>query len=186
MLRTIPIKCEHSAVADPSELRPHPGNPNKHPKNQIRLLAKSIDTYGWRHPILVSKRSGLIIAGHASREAALLLECQAPVDTQDFDSDESELAVLLADNIIPELASLDNDLLDAGKDLLRAAEIDFETIGLEDIMLGDENKEIDFDDMDGLMKLSFQLPEDVYKRALQKLDEIDQDKNVAFMKLIDV
>lgn len=141
MLRTVPIKCEHSTVVDPSDLRPHPGNPNKHPKNQVRLLAKSIETYGWRHPIVISERSGLIIAGHARREAALLLECQAPVDKQSFDSDEAELAVLLADNIIPELASLDNDLLDAGKDLLRAAEIDFETIGLEDIMSGDEKND---------------------------------------------
>ena len=141
----IAIKCEHSTTADPSSLKPHPGNPNKHPKNQIRMLAKSIEAYGWRHPIVVSSRTGYIIAGHARREAALLLGCVAPIDEQVFDSDEAELAVLLADNIIPELATLDQDLLDAGKELLLAAEIDFETIGLEDLMDDDDEPDESID-----------------------------------------
>jgi hypothetical protein len=140
---TIEIKCEHSTTIDPNELKPHPGNPNKHPKNQIRMLAKSIEAYGWRHPIVVSSRSGYIIAGHARREAALLLGCVAPIDEQQFDSDEAELAVLLADNIIPELATLDQELLNAGKELLLAAEIELETIGLKELVKDDDDDDPD-------------------------------------------
>jgi len=127
----IQIECEHSDVADPNKLKPHPGNPNKHPKNQIRMLAKSIESYGWRHPIVISKRSGNIIAGHARREAAIQLGCPAPVDYQDFESDEHEIAVLLADNVLPELSFLDNEIFDEQKELLLAADIELESIGIE-------------------------------------------------------
>lgn len=127
----ISIECEHSDVADPNSLKPHPRNPNKHPKNQIRMLAKSIAAYGWRHPIIVSKRSGLIIAGHARREAALQLGCPVPIDYQEYESEEAEIAVLLADNVLPELAFLDNDLFDENKEFLLASNIELESIGIE-------------------------------------------------------
>jgi DNA modification methylase len=98
------------------DLRPHPKNPNKHGDEQIALLAKNIRHLGWRHPILVSAMSGYIVAGHARLEAAKLLNLAAvPVDAQPFASEADELAYLLADNRIAELADLQTAAL---KDLL--------------------------------------------------------------------
>lgn len=58
------IKCTYSELIDLTELVPHPRNTNKHPEKQIEVLAKLIKNRGMRHPIIVSKRSGFIVAGH--------------------------------------------------------------------------------------------------------------------------
>ena len=108
----IPVHCAHLRMADLISLRPNPRNPNKHSEKQIALLAKVIKHQGWRAPITVSKRSGLVVAGHGRLEAARLLGAsQVPVDEQDFASDEDELAHLVADNRLAELADADRAML---------------------------------------------------------------------------
>lgn len=113
----IPIYCAHDAMVATSVLEGNPRNPNRHPDEQIRLLAKIIVTQGWRAPITVSKRSGQIVRGHGrllAAQAAGLTFC--PVDYQDYESDEAEYADLVADNRLAELAELDRPTL---KDLLQ-------------------------------------------------------------------
>jgi len=89
-------------------LEAHPRNPNRHSQEQIALLARMIAHQGWRHPVTVSRQSNLVITGHARLSAAALLQLQeVPVDYQDFPSEEDELAHLVADNRIQELAHLD-------------------------------------------------------------------------------
>jgi hypothetical protein len=113
----IAVHCAHAAIVDWSTLKPHPRNPNRHPTEQIALLAKNIRALGWRHPVIVSKLSGYIVAGHARIEAAKLLNINAvPVDYQPFASTDEETAYLIADNRIAELAERDNAIL---KDLLQ-------------------------------------------------------------------
>lgn len=112
-----PVNCAHSMMAKVADLKPHPRNPNRHPPGQIALLAKNIAVLGWRHPIIVSKRSGLIVAGHARLEAAKTLGMkQAPVDMQDYESAADEMAVMVADNRLAELAEMD---LPGLKDILQ-------------------------------------------------------------------
>ena len=82
-------------------LVPHPQNPNKHTDKQIALLAKVIKHTGWRSPIVVSKTSGFIVAGHGRLEAAKLLNAgKVPVEEQDFKTEAEEFAHLGADNRI--------------------------------------------------------------------------------------
>jgi len=108
--RMIPVHCAHTRLADPNTLKPNPANPNRHSAHQIQLLASIIQEQGWRNPVTVSKRSGLIVRGHGRLEAALLIGCDViPVDEQDYASDAEELADLLADNRLSELAELDED-----------------------------------------------------------------------------
>lgn len=107
---SIPVHCAHTRLADPAALQPNPVNPNRHSAHQIQLLASIIQEQGWRNPVTVSKRSGLIVRGHGRLEAALLIGCAAiPVDEQDYGSEAEELADLLADNRLSELAELDED-----------------------------------------------------------------------------
>jgi ParB-like chromosome segregation protein Spo0J len=61
----IKIECAHDKIVALADLKEHPGNPNKHSLEQIKLLAKIIRVSGWRNPIVVSNRSGLITKGHA-------------------------------------------------------------------------------------------------------------------------
>jgi ParB-like chromosome segregation protein Spo0J len=107
---SIPVHCAHTRLADPASLQPNPVNPNRHSAHQIQLLASIIQEQGWRNPVTVSKRSGLIVRGHGRLEAAHLIGCAAiPVDEQDYASEAEELADLLADNRLSELAELDED-----------------------------------------------------------------------------
>lgn len=109
--QSIQIHCAFDKIVSVGELKPNPKNPNKHPADQVELLAKVIEKQGWRQPIKVSKRSGYIVSGHGRYEAAVLLDCFVPIDLQDYPSDEDELADLLADNRIAEMAEMDNKLL---------------------------------------------------------------------------
>jgi hypothetical protein len=128
----IPVHCACDEFADVESLKPHPKNPNRHPKSQVKLLARVIEKQGWRVPVTVSKRSGLMIRGHGRLLAALVLgKKQVPVDYQDYDSDEAELADLVADNKIAELADLNlPDIADILREI-DLGEFDLDLTGYE-------------------------------------------------------
>lgn len=108
----VPIYCAHDKVVPIAEVKPNPKNPNQHPEEQIELLAKIIKTQGWRAPVTVSTLSGLVVRGHGRLMAAqfLGLDC-VPVDFQNYSCYDAELADLLADNKIAELAEIDAKML---------------------------------------------------------------------------
>ena len=89
---------------------------------------------GWRHPIIVSKRSGFICAGHGRLIAAKLNGwTQVPVDYQDFESEAQEYAFLVSDNKIAELSETDNSLLASSISELEMQDLDFELLGFTDL-----------------------------------------------------
>jgi len=152
----IPVYCAFDELADIGSLKPHPRNPNRHPESQIVLLAKIIKAQGWRAPITVSNRSGYIVRGHGRLLAAQLLGVkQVPVDRQDYASDEEELADLIADNRIAELAEMDNTMLKDVLEELDTGAFDMDLTGfaedaLEDLMTqfhvqDEDDVEDDFD-----------------------------------------
>jgi hypothetical protein len=121
------VLCAHTSLVDPATLKPNPANPNRHSAHQIQILAAIIQEQGWRAPITVSKRSGLIVRGHGRLEAALLMGCEkVPVDEQDYANEAEELADLLADNRLSELAELDEADLKKVIEKLREADPSFD------------------------------------------------------------
>jgi DNA modification methylase len=132
----IPIYCAHDAVLAIDQLKPNPANPNKHPPEQIRLLAKIIKAQGWRNPIVVSNRSGLITKGHGRLDAARVLKTDtAPVDYQDYASEQEELADMVADNRIAELAEADRAMLRELAEHLDDGAFDMELLGFDEAAL---------------------------------------------------
>jgi hypothetical protein len=125
------INCTFTEMRDLVNLVPNPKNYNKHSARQIEMLAKIMNFQGWRHPIIVSKRSGFIVAGHGRLQAAQLLGWdKAPIDLQDFADEATELAFLVADNKIAELAETDHQMLiDISTEL--GPEFDSELLGLD-------------------------------------------------------
>ena len=108
----IPVFCRHDKMVDPAGLVSNPRNPNKHPESQIEILSRVIKTQGWRSPIVVSKRSGFIVKGHGRLAAAMLLAAKlVPVEFQEYETEASEWADLIADNRIAELSETNNDEL---------------------------------------------------------------------------
>jgi len=108
----VPVLCAHDALADVTQVNPNPRNPNTHPPAQIELLARVIAASGWRAPITVSTRSGMVVRGHGRLLAAQHAGwAQVPVDMQDYPDEATELADLLADNRLAELAEMDRGML---------------------------------------------------------------------------
>lgn len=138
--------CKFDELVPISGLKPHPKNRNRHPDNQIQVLAKILKERGWRHPVIVSKLSGLIVAGHGRVKAAEIAGLhEVPVQYQDFESEEQEYEFLIADNATALWAELDFHGIKLDLDGLKfGADLDF--LGLQNFSLGpieefDPNKE---------------------------------------------
>ena len=148
---TVPIHCAYAALVDPTDLKPYPGNPNTHPTEQLRLLTRAILERGWRHPIIVSKLSGRIVAGHARQTVAIAMRLpQVPVDYQAFTSEAEELEFVLSDNRLAELAEMDNAALKDALQKLDTGETDMDLTGYAQTALAElmeavppDNKAID-------------------------------------------
>jgi ParB-like chromosome segregation protein Spo0J len=152
-VEALKIKCEYTELVKINQLVENPKNANKHSKEQIERLAKILDFQGWRHPIIVSKRSGFICAGHGRLLASKLLNQESvPVDYQDFNTEAEEYAFLVADNEIARWAELDEEkFLEDLKDIDLG---DIELLGLKDIPtfkdleINNNSKELDLDEFD--------------------------------------
>jgi 16S rRNA G966 N2-methylase RsmD len=123
-----------------SKLVFNPKNNNKHPDDQIERLAKLIEHHGFRNPIVVSNRTGFVVAGHGRIMAARKLGItNIPVMYQDFDNEAQEYTYLTSDNAIASWAELDlslvnTEMLDLGPDF------DIDLLGIKDFELIAEEK----------------------------------------------
>lgn len=140
-------------MVEVDKLITHPRNYNKHPAKQIEMLAKIIKYQGQRSPLVVSKRSGFLVAGHGRLEAVKFLGWeQVAVDYQDFENEAAEHAHMIADNKISELAEpdhllLEEMILDLGTDF------DLELLGMTEQLnqikeLENKSSELDLDSFD--------------------------------------
>lgn len=157
------IKCEGTLV-DVQTLVENPKNPNKHGDKQIKMLSKIIDYQGQRLPIVVSKRSGFIVAGHGRLQAIKMLGWdKCAVSYQDFDSEAQEYAHMIADNKIAELAEHDDNLMIEG---IKELDIDdFELLGLSDFTFLNLDAELDdkqkSEDVENKFIIEVQFPNDM-------------------------
>ena len=154
----INIYCKYDELVNPKSLKNHPKNRNKHGQDQIDRLAELYQYHGIRHPIIVSKLSGCIVAGHGRKLAALRAGIkEMPVVYQDFESSEAEYAFIQADNAIAlwaelDLSAINTDLADLGPDF------NIDMLGIRDFKL-DLNEEVEgHSDPD-------EVPEDVPTKA---------------------
>lgn len=112
-MQDIVIHCKYDKLIPIETFIPHDKNANKHPKEQIDLLAKLIRFQGVRHPVIISKLSGKCVSGHGRFEAMKQLGFQnIPADFQDFEDVHQELAFLVSDNKIQELAETDEKMIE--------------------------------------------------------------------------
>lgn len=153
----IEVWCSYDKLLPIEELLENPKNPNTHPQNQIELLAQNIRYHGWRHPITVSKLSGYIVAGHGRLQASKELGVSiVPVEYQDFESEDNELAVLVGDNRLAELSTLDLNSLSDIVEQFKVNDFDtilagFDSTDLESLLEGNDS---DFQDEDNDKELS--------------------------------
>lgn len=168
----IAVYCAHDKIVETDSLVGNPRNPNKHPKEQISALAKIIKRQGWRHPIVISNRSGFVVKGHGRLLAAIeLAVSEVPVDYQDYESEASEYADLMADNKIQELSELDMKMsAEILKDIKDSGDIELEISAFTEDALNEllaqtqdsEAKEDNFDVDAAAEKEPFVKPGDIW------------------------
>lgn len=195
MIGDIPVFCAYDEIIDIGKAIPNPKNPNSHPKSQIELLAKIIKAQGWRQPITISNRSGLIVKGHGRLSAAILLNAdQVPVDFQNYATEAEEIADLTADNRLAELAEMNTTMLadiladfDTGEmplDLTGYTEQDLEGI-LESITGADDAEPNDQDNEHEQPLPPMTKPGDLWLLGRNRLLCGDATKEEDFERLMD-
>jgi len=132
------------------ELIPYELNAKIHTPEQVARIAKSINDFGWNQPIVVDK-SGVIIAGHGRRLAAIKLGmAKVPVWVRDDLDDDQARALRLADNRVAEgdidteifrreLETLEYDL----SGIFDEKELDFGTLDLGEMDTGSFIEDVD-------------------------------------------
>lgn len=131
----IKIRSKDISIVPIVKLVLNPKNNNKHPTEQIERLAQLIEFQGFRNPVVVSNRTGFVVAGHGRIEAAKKLGIKdVPVMFQDFENEAQEYAYLTSDNAIASWAELDlsavnTEMLDLGPDF------DIDLLGIKDFVI---------------------------------------------------
>ncbi len=129
---------------DPRDLTPYKGNARTHSPEQIAQIAASIREFGFASPILLKDDETQIGAGHARREAALLLGLTSvPTITLHGLSESKWRAFVLADNKLALNAGWDEDVLRAELSALTELEVDLSSLGFDDAELADLFREHD-------------------------------------------
>lgn len=114
-----------------SKIKPNPKNRNNHSKEQIERLCKIIMYQGFRNPLIISNRSGYLVAGHGRLLAAKELGIkEVPVIYQDFDDEDQEYTAAVSDNAISSWAELDLSGINA--DIPELGPFDIDLLGIKD------------------------------------------------------
>jgi DNA modification methylase len=111
-----------------AKIKPYERNPRIH-RDAVAAVAKSIEEFGFRQPIVVDKK-GVIIVGHARFQAAQQLNLErVPVHVAADLTAAQVKAYRVADNQTGELSDWDLKLLGLELADLRKAEFDLSTLG---------------------------------------------------------
>ena len=134
-----------------TKLKPHPENP-RHTEAAIGPVARSIEAFGFRVPVLVNKEY-TILAGHVRVEAARRLGLKTvPVIMHEDLTPDQERAFLIADNKTATYAEFDFEKLTAIMSELSEAGFDLDSIGFDpeelDVMLSGAGGDGDLSDLE--------------------------------------
>lgn len=117
------------------QVHPYPGNPRQISEQAVRKVAASLQTYGWRQPIVVDE-DGVIIVGHTRHKAALYLGMPfVPVHVARGLSPEKVKAYRLADNRTGEEAKWDPTALSVDLQDLKDLGFDLDLTGFDPVEL---------------------------------------------------
>jgi len=109
-------------------LRPYQNNQKIHTEKQIQQIANSINEFGFKQPLVITKDNEIII-GHGRLEAAKILGmAEVPCIVADDLSEAQIKALRIADNKLNMDTGFDEDLLQLELKELEGLEFDFSDI----------------------------------------------------------
>jgi len=115
------------------EIRPYDKNPRIIPQAAVDAVARSIQAFGFRQPIVVDGQ-GVILAGHTRYKAAQQLGlAEVPVVWQTDIDEIRAKGYRIADNKTAEISAWDRDQLDKEvQDIAAQCDFDIKDLGLAD------------------------------------------------------
>lgn len=115
------------------EIRPYDKNPRIIPQAAVDAVARSIQAFGFRQPIVVDGQ-GVILAGHTRYKAAQQLGLtEVPVVWQTDIDEIRAKGYRIADNKTAEISAWDRDQLDKEvQDIAEKCDFDIKDLGLAD------------------------------------------------------
>lgn len=135
------IKCLYDKLVNPKSLKDNIKNRNRHGQDQIERLAELYKYHGVRHPIIVSNLSGMIVAGHGRKLAAIRAGIkEMPVVYQDFKDADAEYAFLISDNSIAEWSELDFSGINLDVENL-GPDFNIDMLGIKDFTIDPSDKD---------------------------------------------
>jgi hypothetical protein len=128
------IKATSIVMVPINKIIPNDKNNNIQTEEQKRYARKIFDYQGFRAPLLISNRTGKLVAGHLRLEIAKEKGVkELPCMFQDFDSEEQEYTHLTADNALAAQSSLDFGQINT--DILEFGPFDIELLGIKDFVI---------------------------------------------------
>ena len=133
------------------EVKPYEKNAKKHPKDQVEKIAQSLQTFGWKQPLVVD-RNNVIVVGHGRYMGAKKLGLDRVPCVRAVDLTEAEIrAYRLADNKVAE-SDWNDDLLNV--ELGDILDIDMTDFGFD--LPGEPEEETESDLRSSLTKNVFE------------------------------
>ena len=157
-----------------SALAPYPNNARTHSDEQVDMIAKSLQEFGFVNPVLIDEKN-MIVAGHGRVMAAKKLGMEKVPYVRVEGLTESQIrAYILADNKLAELAGWDFKLL--GLELGELTDIDMTQFGFEEF--ADDNFGTDFSLPDGdkseFCQMTFTLHNDQKEEIERAIAEVGE------------
>jgi hypothetical protein len=127
------MQIEHRPT---DSIKPYDKNP-RHNDSAVDAVAKSLQEFGWRQPVVVDK-DGVIVVGHTRWKAAQKLGMQTvPVHVATELTPAQARAYRIADNATGGIATWDMDLLPVEIKELEALDFDLDFLGFTDEQMAD-------------------------------------------------
>lgn len=128
------IKAKEIVLVPIDKIIPNEKNNNIHTEDQKARARKIFDYQGFRNPLLISNRTGKLVAGHLRLEIAKEKGVkELPCMYQDFESEEQEYAHMTADNALASWSEL--DLAQINTDILDIGPFDIDMLGIKDFVI---------------------------------------------------
>jgi hypothetical protein len=132
----VEIQAREIKMVPIGEIKLNPKNRNKHGTDQINQLKKIIQYQGFRRPVSISNRTGLLTCGEGRYLAAVGLGMtELPAIFQNYKDEDQEYADGVADNAIDKQAMLDLAAINMDIASLDGSTFDVDWLGIKNFKL---------------------------------------------------